>query len=418
MVMGVCRHVLRDAHAAEDAFQASFLALARKAGTIGRRESVAGWLYTVAYRVALRARAARQAGRPRGDGGCPWPAEPTCRPTTGRSGASCGRSCRKRSTACRPSSGRWWSSATWRGGPTRRPRPSSAPQGDGAVAELSRARDRLRGRLSARGVTLAAAPLAFLLGEHAGGLPRWPRSSCMPPSRRGAAASAAGKIGAAVGPALELLEEAGCRSSRGRLARWGVARPPPCSSWPAAPGRQTGPVRGVRARPLPRGTAPDGRPRAGASPRPPPVAAGAPAASCHPTPRRHAPTPAWAGSRAPPAPNPISSPALSLETGGGRQPARPAAAKRRGRPGRSGPPASRSRAGSLPFLGPPEVDLAAWRPAWSRPPGRRRTPAGVCNPAAAPRRGRLLLGRGLEVLLLAGDSSATLTDASCVTTPP
>jgi RNA polymerase sigma factor (sigma-70 family) len=62
MVLGICRRVLQDAHDAEDAFQATFLTLARKADSIGRRESLAGWLYTVAQRIALRARA-RQAHR-------------------------------------------------------------------------------------------------------------------------------------------------------------------------------------------------------------------------------------------------------------------------------------------------------------------------------------------------------------------
>src|SRR5438309_10233220 len=57
MVLGVCRGILRDAHAAEDAFQATFLVLARKAGSIRRRESVGSWLYQVARRAALRARA-------------------------------------------------------------------------------------------------------------------------------------------------------------------------------------------------------------------------------------------------------------------------------------------------------------------------------------------------------------------------
>jgi RNA polymerase sigma factor (sigma-70 family) len=56
MVYGVCRRVLRDEHDAEDAFQATLLVLARKAGSIGKRESVGSWLYKVAYRVALRAR--------------------------------------------------------------------------------------------------------------------------------------------------------------------------------------------------------------------------------------------------------------------------------------------------------------------------------------------------------------------------
>jgi RNA polymerase sigma factor (sigma-70 family) len=56
MVLGVCRRRLRDIHAAEDAFQATFLALARRAKSIRRRASVAGWLYRVAGRVALAAR--------------------------------------------------------------------------------------------------------------------------------------------------------------------------------------------------------------------------------------------------------------------------------------------------------------------------------------------------------------------------
>jgi RNA polymerase sigma factor (sigma-70 family) len=57
LVWNVCRRVLRHTQDAEDAFQATFLALVRKAASIGKRESVGSWLYKVAYRVALRARA-------------------------------------------------------------------------------------------------------------------------------------------------------------------------------------------------------------------------------------------------------------------------------------------------------------------------------------------------------------------------
>src|SRR5438132_8805276 len=57
MVLGVCRRLLGNRHDAEDAFQATFLVLVRKAGAIRSRETVGHWLYGVACRTALRARA-------------------------------------------------------------------------------------------------------------------------------------------------------------------------------------------------------------------------------------------------------------------------------------------------------------------------------------------------------------------------
>lgn len=56
LVFNVCRRILPCEQDAEDAFQATFLAFVRKAGSISRRGSVAAWLYKVAYRVALEAR--------------------------------------------------------------------------------------------------------------------------------------------------------------------------------------------------------------------------------------------------------------------------------------------------------------------------------------------------------------------------
>jgi RNA polymerase sigma factor (sigma-70 family) len=57
MVMRVCRRLLREPHDAEDAFQATFLILVRKAASIARQELLGNWLYGVAYNTALKARA-------------------------------------------------------------------------------------------------------------------------------------------------------------------------------------------------------------------------------------------------------------------------------------------------------------------------------------------------------------------------
>ncbi len=58
MVLRICRIILRDLHDAEDAFQATFLVLARRAGSIRKRGSAASWLHGVARRVASCARTA------------------------------------------------------------------------------------------------------------------------------------------------------------------------------------------------------------------------------------------------------------------------------------------------------------------------------------------------------------------------
>jgi RNA polymerase sigma factor (sigma-70 family) len=56
MVLGVCHRVLRDLHAAEDAFQATFVVLALKAGTIRKPDALGSWLHGVACRISRRAR--------------------------------------------------------------------------------------------------------------------------------------------------------------------------------------------------------------------------------------------------------------------------------------------------------------------------------------------------------------------------
>src|SRR5215510_12899706 len=74
MVWAACRRVLRHEQDAEDAFQATFLALARSAHTLGTRQAVAGWLHRVATNAAINLKARRRTTGLTGDVAAP--AEP------------------------------------------------------------------------------------------------------------------------------------------------------------------------------------------------------------------------------------------------------------------------------------------------------------------------------------------------------
>jgi RNA polymerase sigma factor (sigma-70 family) len=76
LVRGVCRRVLGGDPSADDAFQATFLLLARKAGRGGWQASVAGWLHVTAWNVARKARARIRFGPALGEREVSGPADP------------------------------------------------------------------------------------------------------------------------------------------------------------------------------------------------------------------------------------------------------------------------------------------------------------------------------------------------------
>jgi RNA polymerase sigma factor (sigma-70 family) len=83
MVLGICRRVLRHPQDAEDAFQATFLVLVRKAGSLRSRELLGNWLYGVAYRTAMSARAmsAKRRMKEQRAGDLPQPDAPAEKPS-------------------------------------------------------------------------------------------------------------------------------------------------------------------------------------------------------------------------------------------------------------------------------------------------------------------------------------------------
>jgi RNA polymerase sigma factor (sigma-70 family) len=161
LVWGLCRRLLRREADAEDAFQATFLVLVRKAGSIGKRDSVASWLYKVAYRVALqaRARAARQAARERSS-----PAEPVAGPAEDPVWRDL-RPVLDEEVNRLPEKYRLPVLLCYLEGKTVDEAAEQLGWPRGTVGtRLARARERLRGRLVRRGVALSAAG-GGLLGE-------------------------------------------------------------------------------------------------------------------------------------------------------------------------------------------------------------------------------------------------------------
>jgi RNA polymerase sigma factor (sigma-70 family) len=192
MVLGLCRRLLGRHHDAEDAMQATFLALARQAGSIGKRASLASWLFKVAYRTALRARG--RAGRTAFD---PTPVESLPSPQEPEPAALQElRLVVDEELRLLPEKYRTPLVLSYLEGLTNHEVAGQLGCPVGTVfTRLARGRDMLRARLVRRGVALAAGAAAFLAeGSAAAALP----AALAQATTRGAAAFAAGRA-AAVG---------------------------------------------------------------------------------------------------------------------------------------------------------------------------------------------------------------------------
>jgi RNA polymerase sigma factor (sigma-70 family) len=164
MVLGVCRRVLGNRDEAEDAFQATFLVLARKAAAIARREQLANWLHGVARRAALdaRARASRQKAREKRLGAM-LPVEPPDQTMTNEL-----RTILDEELARLPERHRAAIVLCELEGMSRREAAARLGISEGTLSSrLARAKSRLRDRLTRRGFALSTAALTAVLYQDA-----------------------------------------------------------------------------------------------------------------------------------------------------------------------------------------------------------------------------------------------------------
>ncbi len=202
MVLGVCRRVLQNAHDAEDAFQATFLVLVRKAGSLRRPELLPNWLYGVAYRTALAARsaAARRRVKER------HMARPEALEETVREDL---RPLLDQELSRLPDAYRAAVVLCDLEGKSRKEAAAQLGWPEGTVAgRLARARGLLAGRLARRGVTVSGAALAATLARETAraALPAPLVSSTVQAARLFAAGSAAGSASAPAALAEGVLQ--------------------------------------------------------------------------------------------------------------------------------------------------------------------------------------------------------------------
>lgn len=181
MIYGVCLRLLDQGQDAEDAFQATFLVLARKARSIRKQESVSCWLYGVASRIArnVRRKGAKQRHETIHDVGSP-PADVTWREV---------RTVLDEELARLPERLRLPLVLCYLDGKTRDEAAQELGWSEPTLrGRLERGRDLLRSRLTGRGVTLSSALLATMLTENA--------ASALPASLARSTVAAAGVIAA------------------------------------------------------------------------------------------------------------------------------------------------------------------------------------------------------------------------------
>jgi RNA polymerase sigma factor (sigma-70 family) len=164
LVLSVCRRVLHHEQDAEDAFQAVFCVLARKAGSIRKRAAVGAWLHGVAYRIARKARARRRLKRvpetdirdiPAPEGSPEWVWR-ELRPILDEEVDRLSKKPRQAFVLCYLEGQTNEQAAAQLG----------CPLGT-VLSRLARARERLRARLTRRGLALSAGALAAALGSPA-----------------------------------------------------------------------------------------------------------------------------------------------------------------------------------------------------------------------------------------------------------
>jgi RNA polymerase sigma factor (sigma-70 family) len=209
MVLNVCRRVLGDAHEAEDACQAAFLVLGRKAGSLRRPEALAGWLRGVAYRVALKARAAAGRRGGRDLAGAPEPRDPRPDPLAELSARDLLLAVEAEVQRL-PESQRLPVALCCLDGLSQEEAAARLGWKPGALkGRLERGRSRLHQRLTRRGLTLAAALAAAEASRGAAaGLP----AALAGPTARAALAFAAGAGAVGVSDEVVALAKEGLQS--------------------------------------------------------------------------------------------------------------------------------------------------------------------------------------------------------------